>query len=108
LIAVLLFDEIATDYPRRELKDHVAGKKNICINLVRQTKMSDWRHALISDTPAPAVFVEIKDGSSIFPLYLYPTEDTAQQQNMFDPHSSPRQRGDRGGSTASPTSTRNL
>ena len=26
----------------------------------------------MSDDPTPAVFIEIKDGSSVFPLYLYP------------------------------------
>ncbi|MBI1879280.1 MAG: DNA methyltransferase, partial [Chloroflexi bacterium] len=78
------FSEIAADYPRRELKDHVAGKENLCINTVRQTKMSDWKHAVISDAPAPAVFVEIKDGSSVFPLYLYPTAEAAKQKSLLD------------------------
>ena len=78
------FTEIITDRPRRELKEHVAGKENLCINTVRQTKMSDWKHAVISDAPAPAVFVEIKDGSSVFPRYLYPTEAAAKQNNLLD------------------------
>jgi len=72
------FDEAITDRPRRELKDHVAGKDNLCINTVRQTKMTEWRHAIITDAPAPAVFVEIKDGSSLFPLYLYPTGEAGK------------------------------
>ncbi len=63
------------DYPRRELIDHVAGKENLCLNFARQTKMASWQHILVSDTPTPAVFVEIKDGSSIAPLYLYPPEE---------------------------------
>ena len=66
------FDEVAVDRPRRELKDHVAGKENLVLNLCRQTKSSTWQHVLVSDTPTPAVFVEIKDGSSCFPLWLYP------------------------------------
>lgn len=78
------FDEAITDRPRRELKEHVAGKENLCINTVRQTRMTDWRHALVSDSPAPAVFVEIKDGSSSFPLYLYPTEDSRQQRSLLN------------------------
>ena len=65
------FSEVAMDYPRRELKQHVANKANLCLNVVRQTKAADWRHAVVTDKPAPAVFVEIKDGSSVFPLYLY-------------------------------------
>lgn len=67
------FSEIAMDYPRRELLQHVANKPNLCVNTMRQTKMDTWQHALVSKYPTPAVFVEIKDGSSIFPLYLYPS-----------------------------------
>jgi predicted helicase len=66
------FSDIAMDRPRRELVRHVAGKQNLCLNTVRQTREAEWKHALASDAPTPAVFVEIKDGSSIFPLYLYP------------------------------------
>jgi len=66
------FDTVAMDRPRRELIDHVAGKENLCLNTVRQTRAEEWRHALVSDAPTPAVFVEIKDGSNVFPLYLYP------------------------------------
>jgi len=54
------------DRPRRELLDHVAWRDNICLNLVRQTKAPHWRHALVSSKPTPAVFLEIKDGSSVF------------------------------------------
>ncbi|NJK44105.1 MAG: N-6 DNA methylase [Pleurocapsa sp. SU_196_0] len=67
------FDEIVTDRPRRELVQHVAYSQNLTLNLVRQTKALEWKHILVSSKPAPAVFVEIKDGSSAFPLYLYPT-----------------------------------
>ena len=67
------FNEVAMDYPRRELKQHVANKHNLCLNIVRQTKAAHWQHAVATDKPAPAVFVEIKDGSSVFPLYLYPS-----------------------------------
>jgi predicted helicase len=65
------FSEIAMDYPRRELLQHVYNHPNLCLNTVRQTKMPDWDHILVSDSPAPAVYIEIKDGSSVFPLYLY-------------------------------------
>jgi hypothetical protein len=44
--------------------------------------MDEWRHAVISSKPTPAVFVEIKDGSSIFPLYLYP--DSSKLMEHFD------------------------
>jgi hypothetical protein len=68
------FSTVTMDYPRRELLDHVARRKNLCLNVVRQTRQDDWGHALASDTPTPAVFIEIKDGSSVLPLYLYPDE----------------------------------
>lgn len=45
---------------------------NVGLNIVRQTKAADWRHVMVSDTPTPAVFIEIKDGSSQFPLWLRP------------------------------------
>ena len=70
------FDEAAMDYPRRELKDNFLNRKNICLNTVRQTKGNAWHHAIVADKPTPAVFVEIKEGSSVFPLYLY--NDQAQ------------------------------
>jgi predicted helicase len=65
------FDEVAMDYPRRELKEHVLGKENLCLNLVRQTRAEHWQHAVMTNKPAPAIFVEIKDGSTVFPLYFY-------------------------------------
>ena len=72
------FSEVAMDYPRKELKRHVQNKENWCLNIVRQTKMDFWGHAVVSNIPTPALFVEIKDGSNVFPLYLYP-ETNAQQ-----------------------------
>jgi len=74
------FSEVAMDYPRRELKENVAGKANLCLNVVRQTKSEHWQHAVMTDKPAPAVFVEIKDGSTVFPLYLYSSSKT----DLFD------------------------
>jgi hypothetical protein len=46
---------------------------------MRQTKMDRWQHALVSANPTPAVYVEIKDGSSVFPLYVYPSN-----KELFD------------------------
>ena len=65
------------DYPKRELVENVAGQENICLNITRQTKAADWRHALVSDAPSSAVFLEVKDGSSVLPLYLYPESSDA-------------------------------
>jgi predicted helicase len=66
-----LFGYATMDYPRKELLQHVAGRQNLCLNTVRQTKGQQWRHALVSDKPAPAVYVELKDGSTVFPLWRY-------------------------------------
>ena len=46
-------------------------KPNLGLNVMRQTKAPEWRHVMVSTTPTPAVFVEIKDGSSQFPLWRY-------------------------------------
>lgn len=87
------FNTAAMDRPRRELIQHVAGKENLCLNLMRQTKMPFWQHVLVSDAPTPAVFVEIKDGSTVFPLYLYPNgelpptlfeHDNGRRPNLVD------------------------
>jgi predicted helicase len=67
------------DYPRKELLSHVAWHDNLCLNVTRQTKAQHWRHAIVTDVPAPAVFVELKDGSTVFPLYLY--DDTINGTN---------------------------
>ncbi len=64
------FDEAAMDYPRRELLQNVFGKENLVLNVTRQTT-TEWRNAVVSLFPAPALFVEIKDGSNALPLYLY-------------------------------------
>ncbi len=65
------YSEVAMDYPRREIVDHVLNRDNLCLNLTRQTKLTEWRNALVSNLPTPALFVEVKDGSNVFPLYLY-------------------------------------
>jgi len=71
--------------PRRELLDHVALKENLSLNTMRQTKMLSWQHAIVLDSPAPAVYVEVKDGSNLFPLYPYPMGlDRARGQSELE------------------------
>lgn len=65
------FSDVVMDRPRRELLDHVMGHDNLVLNVVRQTRMPSWQHAMVSCRPTPAVFVELKDGSNAFPLQLY-------------------------------------
>lgn len=69
------FSNIVIDRPRTELVQHLL-RPNLSLNAMRQTKAATWRHALVADTPTPAVFLEIKDGSNAFPLYLYPLGET--------------------------------
>ena len=76
------FDEIAMDYPRRELKTHVANRENLVMCLMRQTRAPEWHHALATELPTPAIFLEIKDGSSVFPLYLYP-DGKLPEESLF-------------------------
>lgn len=72
------FSEVAMDYPRRELKEHVAGKRNLVLNLPKIVKV-DWQHSFVSDCPSTAIVMDI-NGSYGFPLYLYPTAKT----DLFD------------------------
>lgn len=67
-----------TDRPRLSVTRPML-KNNLALNLVRQTKLTHWSHSLVSRHPTPAIFVEIKDGSSIFPLYTYPSEQSIKQ-----------------------------
>ena len=77
------------DRPRNELLEHVAHRDNICLNALRQTKVKKWRHVLVSNGPAPAVYIEIKDGSTVFPLYIYP--HTAQESSSSrEPNLNPK------------------
>lgn len=69
------FDETVMDYPRTELRQHML-QANLSMNVPRQTKASAWRHAVVANTPTPAIYTEIKDGSTAFPLYLYPRKNT--------------------------------
>ena len=69
------FSDVAMDRPRVELRRHML-QPNLSMNVPRQTKANAWRHALVANTPTPAIYTEIKDGSTVFPLYLYPRKDT--------------------------------
>jgi predicted helicase len=66
------FSKAAMDRPRSDLVDNVVGKNNLCLNVTRNTKEGEWRNAVVSDKPAPAIFVEVKEGSTCIPLWLYP------------------------------------
>ncbi len=72
------FSEVAIDYPRRELQNHVVGKDNLCLLVSRQISVIGWRHVGVSNLLAEscALSTKTKEGNYNFPLYLYPTEKT--------------------------------
>jgi hypothetical protein len=67
---VVYLGKEVTDRPRLEVIQNLFDE-NVALNLVRQTRADRWGHALVCRFPTPAVFLEVKDGSSIFPLYCY-------------------------------------
>ena len=83
------YSDVAMDRTRKELVRHVAGYENLCLNTTRQTKAQDWRNALVSDCPTPAIYVELKDGSNVFPLWLQPDEDELGLTNTRTANFSP-------------------
>jgi len=77
------FSEVAMDYPRRELQDHVAGKENISLGLGRQgIAVNDPQWSLISVSREPIdANIFRRGGINVFPLYLYPKEE---KNNLFE------------------------
>jgi predicted helicase len=76
------FDEVAKDYPRRELKENVAGKDNLCLGVGRQgiaVQDDVWSLLTCSTTPIDANIFR-RGGVNIFPLYLY----TDSKSDLFD------------------------
>lgn len=72
-----IFDELVIDRPRREFKDHVAGKNNLCLGLGRQgIAVNDpvWSLVGVSAFVMDANYFR-RGGVNVFPLYLYPVED---------------------------------
>jgi len=83
-IRFCMLDEAMMDRPRWSLMRNAVFEKNFALNFVRQTKSSSWQHVVISEYPAPAVYVEIKDGSNFAPLYEFDELDQSRRVN-FDP-----------------------
>lgn len=65
----IFYHKDAIDFGRPEVMRHMLHD-NLALNTMRQTKMPEWRYAVVSNMMAPAVYVEIKDGCNLFPLYL--------------------------------------
>lgn len=71
------YGHLTMDYPRRELLEHVAGKKNVSILVPRQIGTALWRHALITNLPAEscAISNDTKSQNYVFPIWTYVSSD---------------------------------
>jgi len=71
------FSEIAMDYPRRELKNHVLNKENLCLLASRQQAVQGFRHCFITTLSANDCVMSTtsREANQISPLYLYPSAD---------------------------------
>lgn len=77
-----LLDEVMMDRPRWPLLRNSLPTDVFCLNFMRQTKSSSWQHGLVSKFPTPAIFVEIKDGSNVAPLYIQEDIDQTRRVNF--------------------------
>src|SRR5260370_30867144 len=73
---------------RTEIRQHML-QTNISLNVTRQNKADEWRNAVVANSPTPALYTEIKDGSNAFPLYLYPQPDKNTLFDTTEPSTAP-------------------
>ena len=81
------FSEIAMDYPRRELLNHVAGRENLCLLSSRQQATLGYRHCWVAKEPANDCVISTtsREANQVFPLYLYSSAgESADQGRMLD------------------------
>lgn len=74
------FNNVAMDYPRRELINHVMGKDNLCLGLGRQgIAVNDpiWSLISVSKQPIDANIFR-RGGINVFPLYIYSQKENGQ------------------------------
>jgi predicted helicase len=79
------FSEVAMDYPRRELKENVAGKENLCLGIGRQglaVQDSIWSLITCSVSPIDANIFR-RGGVNVSPLYLYEGLASTAQDDLF-------------------------
>lgn len=67
------FSGLTMDYPRRELLDHVAGRRNYCLLVPRQIGIATWRHGFVATTPAESCLVssDTKSQNYVFPVRTF-------------------------------------
>ncbi|HEX2865184.1 MAG TPA: type ISP restriction/modification enzyme, partial [Deinococcales bacterium] len=68
-----LFSNVAMDYPRRELLDNVAKKRNLCLLSSRQQGTEGYKHSWVTRAPANDCMVSTasREANQVFPLFLY-------------------------------------
>jgi hypothetical protein len=79
------FSEVAMDYPRRELKDHVQARDNLILGVGRQGMALgdiEWQVVCCSKEPIDANIFR-RGGVNLFPIYLFPTRKSIQK-GIFD------------------------
>lgn len=91
------FSGVIMDRPRRELLDHVAWRDNVSLLASRQQGTIGFRHAWVALHPANDCVVSTtsREANQVFPLYVYPTDDTrrlALEDDVWPPDNA---KGDR-------------
>lgn len=78
------FSTVTMDYPRRELVDHVVGRKNFCLLIPRQIGTPIWQHTWVSDTVAESCTISNKtrEQNYNFPLYFYSNHNSITQERQ--------------------------
>ena len=74
---ICYFSEVAMDYPRRQLQDHVARRNNLCLGVGCQgiaVNDPEWSLVAVSREPIDANIFR-RGGINVFPLYLYHYKD---------------------------------
>jgi len=88
------FSNVAMDYPRRELADHVAGRENLCLLVSRQQGTVGFRHCLVSKDPPNDCVISTtsREANQAFMIYTYLSE-TRKRQSEADLHDWPSGKG---------------
>jgi Type ISP C-terminal specificity domain/N-6 DNA Methylase len=75
------FSTLTMDYPRRELRQHVAGRHNLCLLAPRQIDVPIWRHAFVTALPAESCCIssETKSQNYVFPAWTFGSENKPQE-----------------------------
>jgi predicted helicase len=85
------FSYVTMDYPRKELLQNVLNKDNYLLGIGRQgaaVGSMDWCLAYVSKNPVDANIYR-RGGINLFPLYIYPDDDSLDKDEKRRPNLSP-------------------